>query len=132
MITSLTGVMPKPLVSRILLRFSHFTARDWLELITTGAVYGLLETAPAHTLWMMKKLREAIEILLRRWEFSMASLHALPSSIAGFSRENISRPRVCAISHPSKVAIGVFNELSNIRELKSSSVGTRVTVYNNF
>ena len=66
----LTGVLPKPLVSRIRLKFSYFTAHDWLELITTGAVYGLLETAPARTLQMMKKLREAIEILLRRLAFS--------------------------------------------------------------
>ena len=63
----LTGVLRSGLVNRLRREFSWFTAQDWMEFATQGAVYAFSGEVNEATLRMIQQLREALDYLLRRY-----------------------------------------------------------------
>ena len=59
--------MRSGMVHRVRTNFAWFTAHDWLEFTTTGSVYAFSGEVEETVLNMIKKLREAISILLKRF-----------------------------------------------------------------
>lgn len=62
----LSGILPSGLIGRLSREFSWFTAADWLEFTVTGAVYGCNGEVDRETQNIVEKLRDSLDLLLRR------------------------------------------------------------------
>ena len=61
------GLLRTGLINSIKIKFSWFTAHDWLEFCTTAAVYVFNGEVTAEVLKIVRLLAEAVYLLLQRY-----------------------------------------------------------------
>ena len=61
------GLLRTGLINRIKIKFSWFTAHDWLEFCTTAAVYAFNGEVRAEVIKIVRLLSEAVDLLLQRY-----------------------------------------------------------------